>query len=461
MLAIILSILIVLAGITVLILLRRRAPYLAQLNAAVQNLFQTQFCGVANVDSRSVNNGPIWKRHYMPPCTNDNQEDFWLNGNMLETLANYTMAGGSDKHVPQMFQAMFAAPHTLDQLLYGWNGCWNDDRSWWANAFVSIYESDPGRYPDALKWATAIFNNIYQGSFNQVTCDARTFTTTWWQLDPNDPTGKATYRNCITNALFCQMAWRLGKHHGYSGVYEDVLRKTSDFLLYMYDAQNALMFDGMDQACKLTAKYFTYNQGICLFNFLVLYELMGDARFRAMSFAVVKRMTTLVVAAANCNLDVAARQDCIGNAGGDQKVCESHAECCFNNSFPNTLAPYCYKKDQSDLFHVVMDGTLIFREGEGGNDMNRDGSAPAFKGVFCRYLGYWVARVGDLSLSEDERAILGGARAFLKANANWVAANQSDAYSFYWSFKQGIKLPADTISTASTISALDLFLSVV
>ena len=249
-------------------------------------LYKHTYCGKNASLSYTENQGPIFKYNLNKTCT-DGSQDFWLNGNMLETILNYTQTSTTGQ-LQQM-------------LINGYNGCWNDDRMWWSLSYIRMYEYNNVLFDKELLFSSQIFNATYNNSFTLYDCGKdKQYTTTWWQLfgptNPDnsinteaDPTGIKTYRNAVTNSLFLELSLRLynisknmnsnmlSKYELYKkDIYWNVATKLIQFLKTL-KLSNGLIADGYKDCNTLTENIYTYTQGVILDAFskasVIAYEI--------------------------------------------------------------------------------------------------------------------------------------------------------------------------------------------
>ena len=123
-------------------------------------LYKTTYCGKHASLSYNENQGPIFKYNLNKTCT-DGSQDFWLNGNMLETILNYTEITNDKTFLKIILENTSTTGQLQQMLVNGYNGCWNDDRMWWALSYVRMYEYNHILFDKELLFGSQIFNATY------------------------------------------------------------------------------------------------------------------------------------------------------------------------------------------------------------------------------------------------------------------------------------------------------------
>jgi predicted alpha-1,6-mannanase (GH76 family) len=492
----------------------------------LQELYMNTYCGKHASLNLHENQGPIFK--YTPngscfekkPGTSDdfpgrNQEDFWLNGNLLEIILNYTETTGDKTFEEIILKDVSNIGQLQQQLLNGLDGTWNDDRMWWALAYIRMWEYNPNKFGIELLAGSQIFNKVHETSFNSFICSntGKTYYTTWWQLLPaltpegdikpdGDPTGINTYRNAVTNSLYLELAMRLYQIGNIKCVdtsrvfnlqnndlYWDIAKKEVEFLSSL-KMDNGLIADGyknlngtrksLDESvnCGYDERPFTYTQGVILDGFAkVAVEAYkrkeNDLYNHCMDF--IYNLITLMILNPeenigtnnSCKLHINKRIDCIGEIGGNQTVCLKNNECCFDSNLPGNINPLCYKKSIETLNPLLTtvnnDRSMLISILTETFDHYSDSSGNAFKGIFIRYLTYTIIfKHHKKEYSNKYKNLIIKAKTFIQNNVNYVIINSknknNNLYSFFWnlSLTQTSNLPDNFFTTASTGSVIDL-----
>lgn len=464
-------------------------------------LYKTTYCGKHASLSYNENQGPIFKYNLNKTCT-DGSQDFWLNGNMLETILNYTEITNDKTFLKIILENTSTTGQLQQMLVNGYNGCWNDDRMWWALSYVRMYEYNHILFDKELLFGSQIFNATYNTSFTLFDCTGSIkYTTTWWQLfgptkpdnsinDEADPNGIKTYRNAVTNSLFLELALRLydisknmksdmlSKYELYNkDIYWDVANKLIPFLKSL-KLNNGLIADGYKDCNTITENPYTYTQGIILDAFsragIIAYEKNDKILYYdCLNFVLllIDKMTLNALLnvsdTISCNIHVNNRIDCIGNEGGDKEKCLSDHNCCYNSNLPGETAPYCYKKANETINPLLTTVNNVSILTEIYSSMS-EGSGNAFKGIFMRYLSYSIKTLNIFFKKHPKeynvraKTILSNAIIFIQNNYNYVLENsvnkKNGLYSFFWNLskEQNSYLNDNQFSTASTISVVDL-----
>jgi hypothetical protein len=466
----------------------------------VDFIYKNLYCGLPSKTSQDFNQGPAWKNKFVDNCKQgDGQQAFWLSGNNLETLVNYSRYTKTSTYIPPIISKL---PQTLQtQLLSGYNGVYNDDKLWFVLSFISIYEyglsiSKPDMFKKQLIWAAQVYHDIYTKTFNNFTCANLNieFETTWWQTFTSDPTGINTYRNTITNLQLLEVGLRLYNNIDASvsdQLYtKDKYYSISTKLVYFIQKMilpNGLVCDGIKKPdrksnsdpsnCELSQDYYTYAQGIAIDSFTNMAVIAFDRKDietynNCIEFTMnlIKLMTLTpknnitISNTKTCNLNIAMRKDCNGPDEIDKEVC-TNSGCCFDSS--NILGNWCYKPVSPPVNNLLTTVGGISILTENNNDQSND--SHAFKGIFVRYLGYSLK---TLKLFFDKNTnlyldvyknIIERASQFLLQNLNWVLKNCSKnfMYAGYWELDSDnipVKfVPDSKFTTGSTFSVVDLF----
>ena len=392
---------------------------------SLDHLIATTYCGVnKSPATKDTNHGPVWRKTPADGCeTWDGQQDFWLSGNVLDSILNLVViTGKTTKSINKVLDGVFETDTLLYQLIHNTNGAWNDDRLWYAISFARLYQHDSQRFSKGLDWAMQIFHDIYTKYYNSFVCNGKTWYSTWWQVLPNDPHGLISERNTITNSLFLELTVLLhdsgNQQNSQNVIYQQVIENSVDFLSTLKNGAG-LIKDGwniLNGKCEAEtakmARIFTYNQGVLLDGFTraaKLYHSLGNLSKRdevlSFVFSLISAMT---------------------------------------NPVPNNPVIRDNGKQQPTLF-----------------DQDYNNSSQAFKGIYCKYLAYASQELVKLSLSKEQLTILRKAKDFISKNAQWLYQNgQRDLmYPFQWQSTKAevAAMPVDTLTTATTFSAIDLF----
>ena len=383
----------------------------------VDNLIKNNYCGVIVAKDKQHNSGPLWKVTLQGTCAN-NEQDFWLSGNLLEPLINLVeLTGKSTLNIDRVLNDVFSKEELLTQLVSGYNGTWNDDRLWWALSFLKLYEYDSKRFSKGLDWAEKIWQDIYKNNFNSFNCKGKVYYSTWWQIDTSDPKGERTYRNTITNSLFMELTLKLYDHMEKEDkkMYWDVAVKCIDFLTPLLSNQDGLMLDGWNRgnnSCEATGAYYTYNQGIIL-----------DAFARAAVIYTSQR----------------------------------------NISKATILITFITNLFRSTMQKLTVPNTSILVE-PAVTTIEGNQSPAAFKGIYCRYLSYVAQTLAthhsllkDLHIPVD--VIVKEAPSFLDKNSQQMTNIYRDGmYAYVWTNtkEQTRTAPVWQFTTATTFSVIDL-----
>jgi hypothetical protein len=464
-------------------------------------LYKHTYCGKNASLSYTENQGPIFKYNLNKTCT-DGSQDFWLNGNMLETILNYTQTTNDDTFLQIILKNTSTTGQLQQMLINGYNGCWNDDRMWWSLSYIRMYEYNNELFDKELLFSSQIFNATYNNSFTLYDCGKdKQYTTTWWQLfgptNPDnsinteaDPTGLKTYRNAVTNSLFLELSLRLynisknmnsdmrSKYELYSkDIYWNVATKLIQFLKTL-KLSNGLIADGYKDCNTLTENIYTYTQGVILDAFskasVIAYEINDKILYKDCIQFVLSLINIMTLEASlnistnvSCDIHINNRIDCIGKTGGDQEICLSSPSCCYNSDFPAESVPFCYKKINETINPLLttVNNMSILTE---IYNSKAEASGNAFKGIFMRYLAYSIETLHTFFKSHNKeysdsiKLTLLNAIKFIKNNYNYVLKNsvnkQNGLYSFYWNLskEQNSYINDDQFSTSSTISVIDL-----
>ncbi len=462
----------------------------------INNLINTlqTYCGIETNPDSTINHGPLWKRTKDGQCGThsaaSNQQDFWLSGNNVEILANYTQYHHDYTFAHKILDHVTTNPALLEQLLKGYNGTWNDDRLWWVLGLLRMYEINPPKYQDALKWAVQVVDNVLEGSFTEFTCGNQTYKSTWWQLDGNDPQGLNTYRNTVTNALLMEAIMRLYNIRKTFSHPLPILKELDDYyniavtlskFLKWMQLPNGAFADGMNHAhgtsldfkgCAVSALGPTYDQGIPMDAFARLYiaaQERGDQEMAQRSRLTFTRLMQFMLktpqenktTTQGCKLFLGQRQDCGAQGCPGNKP---RNDCCFSSALPHEVGPFCFKKtNQTDnpLLAPVHGMNIL---SDGADNMGDNPSDRAFKGIFVRYLTYTIdtlERSGLLWSGEnaDLLTLVDRGIHFIRENADWVIPNAkitNGMYSFYWDWTREQNQHSPVVTTATTFSVVDL-----
>lgn len=453
------------------------------------------FCGVVDQPQPNYNQGPNWKNTPSVKCgQNYGQQDFWLSGVCIDTLARYSLYAKDPTYVDSVLSKM---PQSLnDQLMKGWNGAWNDDTIWFLLAFVSMYEygvsvGQPMMFSQELQWANDNYERMCNATYNNVDCANwnKTFTVTWWEtFQDTDPNGINTYRNSITNGLLLLLGMRLYNLYGNfnatytKDTYYTISKTLADFLQSMR-TDTGLITDGLSKpkrnsvnepaTCSWSDGYYTYIQGVVIGAFgafsVAAYEKKDTQAYNnAINFTrdLVDLMTltpdrNTTNSPGSCNINVINRTAC-GNTT-DQNTCSQNTGCCYEATELSNAPCYNKASPAKNPFLVTVNGVSILTEynsTEGGNSM-------IFKGIFSKYLGYTVqtlinfyTKYPDLATDRDQQLVTRSIE-FLRQNFDWASYNaQKDSmYSGIWQFTQDqtSKLDNKWFTTGSTMAMVDLF----
>lgn len=318
---------------------------------------------------------------------NNSVQGMWLSSQTSEALINSSIYTGSNN-----FKAFDSGNLTLCTFRMGLTsyclrklrGVINDDSQWWGLAFVRAHDLNPKRN-DLLNTAKSVFNTV-RGYKDQTLGGG-----VWWDLSK-------TYKNAITNELYIELAMRLyGKSEDPTekSYFLNEAKEVADWFIKtgMINGYN-LVQDGLDTNTKTVGsctQTYTYNQGVIL-----------DA-FARLSVAT-KDKTYVRIA---------------------QKIADA------------TI---------TKLVLSVGNGEILTEKGEHPNTTASHSDGNAFKGIFCRYLGYFIDQLKILNLPYDTYVN------FLKYNADYLWKTQnSTGFGFRWD-----QIDGNSNSTTTT-SALDLF----
>ena len=469
----------------------------------LQNLYKKTYCGKNASLSVYENQGPIFK--YTPdgscyekiPGTNNdypnrNQQDFWLSGNMLEIILNYTETTKDDTFLKFILLDVSSIGQLQLQLVNGYDGCWNDDRQWWALSFMRMWEYDNDLFSKELLVASQIFNATYDTSFNSFKCsNGNTYKSTWWQLLNDDPLGINTYRNTITNSLFLELCMRLYNvdindledRIKYElrprNLYWETAKELVKFLSTL-KMSNGFMADGFKSKkrnsdsdvhdCSLDTSIYTYTQGVILDGFsrvsMVALE-KNDIVLHKHCLKFVLDLLKLMLLEPNenignqmgCDIHINEKIDC--GIGVDKNSCVKNKNCCFSDQFASNINPHCYKKQKIAINPLLtnVNGKSILIE----NYFDSSNSSDAFKGIFIRYLAYCIQTLQPLSFQNNEvLQYTDKTVKFISNNKEFVLNNaknkKTDLYSFFWNLDQNKTdlLDKRYFSTATTGSVIDL-----
>lgn len=156
----------------------------------------------------------------------------------------------------------------------------NDDRQWWAIAFLNIYKQDPIKYAYLLDAAKQI--ELIVAKYKQ-TADGKTKGGICWA-----PSGKYTidnscYVNTITNSLYITLNARLAEAVGVEDSnYQTYINNAKEIadLMMKNKPDNALYNDGIgDFTTNHEQGLWTYNQGVSLDGFALLSNLTGNIKY--------------------------------------------------------------------------------------------------------------------------------------------------------------------------------------
>ena len=284
----------------------------------VSNLQTGYYC-------KEVMSGPSWR--YQPGhCGVIRNRYMWLDAVSFETLNNFkSLFNVTEFEIDSGSVSIFLKEELgLESVKIFEQG--NDDRLWWALAFINAYRYNPNN-TEYLKVAEAVYQEVRDKYWDPTTCDGGV----WWDL-------ARSYKNAVTNELFLTVAidlYQVKKKQNYL----DEAKKAADWFVdsQMVNA-SSLINDGLkinnsSGNCSRTGPAWTYNQGIFLDGLAKLsYELSNQSYY-------LQAMKTF-------------------NAVIDPKNCL-----------------------------VSKDGILTELLPEGDHV---DANTPAFKGAFIRHLGYML-----------------------------------------------------------------------
>ena len=467
-------------------------------------IFRNTWCGVKNdINARSDgtikldNFGPRWSRgitwdNYCGNHINTNYEqDWWLHGSALQTIADYSLLhkdgqffdtigdiSSSGLLLNQLltrniytYQQPYVSPDKKNNKSFKNNrlgdssqiiitvnpdtfGVNNDDRLWYALAFVQMFKFDKLKYAMLFNWAIQIYKEC-RLSFVTLQCGkTERRGLTWgqrsWESKKDDGPQTSTYVNSVTNNEMLALALDMQDLLVLSSSTKDFLNDLRDDISDLTDLLQLLViskdnkvdcdmgdviFDQVqvtnllaDGFCCKDNKYccvigggiYTYNQGMFIHNMVRIalaeyYSDHIDAYVKLMSTAMdVLRMVTT---------------------------------------------------DTDSLILSKQDGALILIEPFHASA--DDNSGNAFKGICVREIAYAIKKLQEFIIGKKSDVPLLGAIsqaigdtvAFVINNTKSVIKNgqgQGGLYSYYWGQPQNT-LYEKYFNTASTFSAIDLF----
>jgi hypothetical protein len=476
----------------------------------IKGVWSKTYCGYVNSTPQDSDNGPLWRRAGVGNC-NDNRQDWWLGNNIIESIVNYCDYTNDPSYAYLFIPNIDPDGVLIRQAVMHRNGAWNDDCLWLGLSMMRLYEygetfgqkgGAPKRYPYALQYASLIFNSISYSPCTLIMPDKtqKTFWTTWWQYDANDPLGMNTYRNGVTNSLYLVLAMKLYKQsllvsdpESYfmkkSETYWNIAQHLVSFIKLLITPSTGLLNDGIGRSHITTpntpqtyfiksGQYYNYNQGVMLKGFsLVAMEYYDRDQIDEYddTLSIVYRLMKIMTLTpeenietykpSTCNLDMAMKIKC-GSGSTDQKTCLTNTNCCFKGRRSNDIEPFCYSPGPERVNNLLVEvnGVNILTELPG---VDPGGSEPAFKGIFVRHLSYAMDIIHQLPAGKEHKwvKLLQRAKQFLIQNAEWVTKTPptSDGlYAYWWQLRPDqintyrASDPVFGFTTASTFSVVDL-----
>lgn len=500
-----------------------KAP--AQQNLAkpiMDYIYANLYCGNYNDRPHGGNYGPLWSR--LPngkqlmkpdgsgtrPCPNE--VDMWLNGYMMETLANYTVCTGDTAY--DFLYISSLSNDLLYQLLARTNGVWNDDAMWYTLAFLRMYEVT-GYYWFIVE-ASTVFNWILDYSSNTNYCNGVGITVPWWVVTQSwdqNPMGMGGYRNAITISQCMDMAGRLYDLYPHFQ-YVDVERFKSRDLYWHVMQQQILALKTMKTASGLLADGNlgcvpgqirpewggTYIQGAAMEGFVraarIAFE-RGEVAYGKDVLNFILDLIDLMTLPAERNVRVPLNDsepggechvqlsDMVDCGIGDKAGCQN-AGCCFDNRANPELHPFCYKpvnfrytnpylapvkQSNGETVSILVWGSGAVSWDGCGNDKPGGGytNTSCHKGLLVRFLSYAIHMLeNDLLpnwgsyVPKRTKALIAQAKQFLYNNLNWVYVNGykdgTCLYTAMWELNhdQTQKVCDYNVDSTATFAVLEL-----
>uniref|UniRef100_A0A1X7UYV4 Mannan endo-1,6-alpha-mannosidase n=2 Tax=Amphimedon queenslandica TaxID=400682 RepID=A0A1X7UYV4_AMPQE len=250
--------------------------FLPQLKAAPNSSSNSPYNLVSNLQTgyycKEVIAGPSWR--YQPGnCGVIRNRYMWLDAVGFETMTNFkSLFNVTEFEIDSGSVPLFLKEELgLELLKVGEQG--NDDRLWWALAFINAYRYNPNN-TEYLKVAEAVYQDIKDKYWDPTSCSGGV----WWDL-------ARSYKNAITNELFLTVAidlYQVKKEQDYL----DEAKKAADWFIdsQMVNA-SSLINDGLkinnsSGNCSRTGPAWTYNQGVFLDGLAKLsYELSNQTYY--------------------------------------------------------------------------------------------------------------------------------------------------------------------------------------
>jgi hypothetical protein len=250
-------------------------------------LINQAYCGNISNNDTNVNQGPYYKRDPFGSCDSSNQQDFWLNGNMLETFVNSSRLFRINISTPLVEAS--TNPRIIEMLVNAHNGSWTDDSLWWCLSWHRMWKLNRRQFGGVYPWFLEFWNTVRTKRFNSVVLNGKTFQTTWWQYIPDDPQGTKGYRNAITNSLFLvQSCLVYQDNHSLQKEARAVIESLCTFLETLI--QNGLIVDGYNADGTLNQRLFTYTQGVVAFGFWMASRILRKPAYHQLAQTIISNI---------------------------------------------------------------------------------------------------------------------------------------------------------------------------
>ncbi len=231
---------------------------------------------------KDVAAGPSWL--YQPgTCGLLRERSMWLDAVSFHTLLNYKVSF----NVTDFSIDRGSVPYELKAELGLETGKLfeqgNDDRLWWALAFVRAYQYNTS-HNEYLQVAIDVYDDIREKYWDS-TCGGGV----WWDLN-------RSYKNAITNELYLTLAIELYQVKK-EQTYLDEAKKAADWLMgsHMIN-EDSLINDGLkilpDRTCVNNGQNtWTYNQGVVLDGLVKLGKALSDQKYYTQAMSIFRAVS--------------------------------------------------------------------------------------------------------------------------------------------------------------------------